>query len=130
MTTSPAGIVFGPVLGLLVFSNVVSRLLLVVTAWTATLREREPDRMPEPALAIVRPTITISARPGAATTGVPLQAGALLAVLGGVFAWRARPTRGPPSRADHGSRPERPTGESPSGDDAPGGRTTRLLPAP
>jgi membrane protein len=36
VTSSPTGAIFGPVIGLLVFSNLVARFLLLVTAWTAT----------------------------------------------------------------------------------------------
>ena len=36
---SPAGLAFGPLLGLLVFAFLVSRFLLFVTAWAATARE-------------------------------------------------------------------------------------------
>lgn len=36
VTSSPTGAVFGPVIGLLVFANLVARFLLLITAWTAT----------------------------------------------------------------------------------------------
>ncbi|MET0134250.1 MAG: YhjD/YihY/BrkB family envelope integrity protein, partial [Kibdelosporangium sp.] len=36
VTSSPTGAVFGPIIGLLVFANLVARFLLFVTAWTAT----------------------------------------------------------------------------------------------
>jgi membrane protein len=36
VTSSPAGALFGPVIGLLVFANLVARFLLFITAWTAT----------------------------------------------------------------------------------------------
>lgn len=39
VTNSPAGVAFGPILGLLVFANVVSRFVLFVAAWAATLHE-------------------------------------------------------------------------------------------
>lgn len=39
VTNSPAGRVFGPVIGLMVFAFFVSRFLLFVTAWAATARE-------------------------------------------------------------------------------------------
>lgn len=41
VTNSPTGAVFGPILGLLVFVYLVSRLLLFVTAWAATAPENE-----------------------------------------------------------------------------------------
>jgi membrane protein len=36
VTSSPAGALFGPVIGLLVFANLVARFMLFITAWTAT----------------------------------------------------------------------------------------------
>src|SRR4051812_36372605 len=39
VTSSPTGALFGPVIGLLVFSNLVARFVLMVTAWTATATE-------------------------------------------------------------------------------------------
>nr|WP_083467234.1 inner membrane protein YhjD [Kibdelosporangium sp. MJ126-NF4] len=36
VTNSPTGALFGPVIGLLVFANLVARFLLFITAWTAT----------------------------------------------------------------------------------------------
>ncbi|MCE7005920.1 inner membrane protein YhjD [Kibdelosporangium philippinense] len=36
VTSSPTGAIFGPVIGLLVFANLVARFLLFITAWTAT----------------------------------------------------------------------------------------------
>ncbi len=36
VTSSPTGALFGPVIGLLVFANLVARFLLFITAWTAT----------------------------------------------------------------------------------------------
>jgi len=41
VTSSPTGALFGPVIGLLVFSNLVARFVLMVTAWTATATESE-----------------------------------------------------------------------------------------
>lgn len=42
---SPTGAVFGPVIGLLVFTNLIARFLLFATAWTATARPRhQPHR--------------------------------------------------------------------------------------
>ena len=43
-TSSPTATVFGPVIGLLVFANLVSRFLLYITAWTATARENQLSR--------------------------------------------------------------------------------------
>ncbi|MBP2322698.1 membrane protein [Kibdelosporangium banguiense] len=54
VTSSPTGVIFGPVIGLLVFANLVARFLLFVTAWTATANpgsgrsaSSSPDQSPE-----------------------------------------------------------------------------------
>ncbi len=88
VTTSPAGVAFGPILGLLVFTNVVARLVLFVTAWAATLPENEPVPTGEPAPVIVRPAITMGAHPSPATTAALLGAGAVLGAVVGVFTRR------------------------------------------
>jgi membrane protein len=85
VTTSPAGVAFGPILGLLVFTNVVARLVLFVTAWAATLPENETEHIREPAPVIVRPAITLGGRPSSRTTAALLGAGAVFgAVVGAV----------------------------------------------
>ena len=48
VTTSPSGVVFGPIIGLLVFANLVARYLLFITAWTATAKENVLAALPEP----------------------------------------------------------------------------------
>ena len=82
VTNSPAGAAFGPIIGLLVFANFVSRFILFVTAWAATLKENEREELPEPAPVIVRPAITVGRTPGPRATAGLLGAGALLGVLG------------------------------------------------
>ncbi|MET0234617.1 MAG: inner membrane protein YhjD [Kibdelosporangium sp.] len=44
VTSSPTGALFGPIIGLLVFANLVARFLLLVTAWTATAASPGSDR--------------------------------------------------------------------------------------
>lgn len=39
VTSGPAGVVFGPIIGLMVFVNITCRLLLFCTAWAATAKE-------------------------------------------------------------------------------------------
>lgn len=46
VTISPAGRLFGPVIGLMVFAFFVSRFLLFVTAWAATARENAQQAPP------------------------------------------------------------------------------------
>ena len=82
VTNSPAGVAFGPIIGLLVFANFVSRFILFVTAWAATLKENEREELPEPAPVIVRPAVTVGRVPGPRATAGLLGAGAILGVLG------------------------------------------------
>jgi membrane protein len=52
VVTGPAGATFGPVLGLMVFAYITSRLILFATAWAATSAENlveEPIEPPAPA---------------------------------------------------------------------------------
>ncbi|OBF39237.1 inner membrane protein YhjD [Mycobacterium sp. ACS1612] len=52
VVTGPAGATFGPVLGLMVFAYITSRLILFATAWAATATENlveEPIEPPAPA---------------------------------------------------------------------------------
>ncbi|HEY0640427.1 MAG TPA: inner membrane protein YhjD [Pseudonocardiaceae bacterium] len=76
--SGPAGAVFGPVIGLLVFAFLVSRFLLFVTAWAATARENEQRVVPPPPGAVIRPTVTLHRGPDGRTAGSLLGAGALL----------------------------------------------------
>ena len=57
-THSPTGAVFGSIIGLLVFANLVSRFLLLATAWTATARENLVTKpVPAPPPAVIRPIV-------------------------------------------------------------------------
>ncbi len=85
VTNSPAGAAFGPIIGLLVFANFVSRFILFVTAWAATLKENEREEIPEPAPVIVRPAVTVGRAPGAGATAGLLGAGAVLGVVGSIL---------------------------------------------
>ncbi|WP_236796790.1 inner membrane protein YhjD [Amycolatopsis sp. GM8] len=82
VTSSPAGAVFGPIIGLLVFANLVSRFLLYVTAWTATARENIVTVVHEPPPAVIRPAVTIRRGAGAGAVAGAFSAGAMLAWLG------------------------------------------------
>jgi membrane protein len=53
----PAGVAFGPALGLMVFAYITSRLVLFATAWAATSPENlaaMPVQPPQPAVVVVR----------------------------------------------------------------------------
>ncbi|MEC3981240.1 YhjD/YihY/BrkB family envelope integrity protein [Amycolatopsis sp. H20-H5] len=82
VTKSPSFAVFGPVIGLLVFANLVSRFLLFVTAWTATAKENLKTVIEPPAPVVIRPSITVERGFGLGATAGAFSAGALLAWLG------------------------------------------------
>ncbi|WP_328391068.1 inner membrane protein YhjD [Nocardia sp. NBC_00416] len=79
--SSPAGAAFGSVIGIMVFSYVVYRIILFATAWAATARENEQLlSVPVPGPAVIRPRIQTAARPGAGTAAALFGAGALVAL--------------------------------------------------
>ncbi|ASR34200.1 inner membrane protein YhjD [Prauserella marina] len=80
--SSPSGAVFGPIIGLLVFANLVARFLLYVTAWTATARENVVRRVAPPPPVVIRPEVTVRRGAGAGAVAGAFGAGALLAWLG------------------------------------------------
>jgi len=88
---SPTAIVFGPVLGLLVFTYLVSRFLLFVTSWAATVRENGLPESPEkaPPSAVIRPNVTVQRGPTPGSAAALLGAGAILGLA------LARLRRGP-----------------------------------
>ncbi|MFI5777293.1 inner membrane protein YhjD [Nocardia sp. NPDC051570] len=78
--TSPAGVAFGPILGLMVFAYITSRIILFATAWAATASENEPEAEiapPPPAVIEPRMSAGLSAGTGAMLFG----AGAAVAAL-------------------------------------------------
>lgn len=80
---SPSGTVFGTLLGLLVFINLVARFLVFITAWTATAREnahRSADPVLAPDPVVISPTVHLTGRPAATTTAGLLGAGAIAGV--------------------------------------------------
>jgi membrane protein len=83
VTNSPSTVLFGPILGLLFFANLVSRFLLFVTAWTATAKENMVTVVEPPPPAIIRPRIAVERPrfPYSATAGA-FSAGALLGWFG------------------------------------------------
>jgi len=61
VVTGPAGATFGPVLGLMVFAYITSRLILFATAWAATSHETlamAPVAPPDPAQITTRVAVT------------------------------------------------------------------------
>ena len=82
VTSSPSGVIFGPIIGLLVFANLVSRFLLFVTAWTATARENVVTVVEPPPPAVIRPIVQVRRGPGAGSIAGAFGAGAVLAWFG------------------------------------------------
>jgi len=86
--SGPAGAIFGPVIGLLVFAFLVSRFILFVTAWAATARENQRRVVTPPAAgATIRPVVTVHDGPDGRTAAGLVGAGA---VFGAGLAWLLR----------------------------------------
>jgi membrane protein len=82
VTKSPSAALFGPVIGLLVFANLVSRFLLLVTAWTATAKENQHEIVQPPPPVRLEQHVTLQRGPGLGAVAGAFGAGALLAWLG------------------------------------------------
>ncbi|WP_370946587.1 YhjD/YihY/BrkB family envelope integrity protein [Amycolatopsis sp. cg5] len=83
VSSSPSTVLFGPILGLLFFANLVSRFLLFVTAWTATAPENEVKVVAPPGPVILRPNVTVERRPSFGVPAAAFGAGALVGYLRG-----------------------------------------------
>ncbi len=82
VSDSPSGKLFGPIIGLLLFANFVSRFLLFITAWTATARENlvvEPPAPPPPA--VISPRMIVRGGPNARSAAGLVGVGAVLGLL-------------------------------------------------
>jgi membrane protein len=77
VSRSPTGAAFGSIIGLLFFISLVSRLLVFITAWTATARDA-PRKLAAPPPSVVLRQVTLPAGSPAA----PAAAGVLAGVLG------------------------------------------------
>lgn len=79
----PAGVAFGPILGILVFGNITARLILFCTAYAASSRESMAlAHVPPPDSAVITPRVEV--RSGAGVRGGLALLGA--GVVGGVLA--------------------------------------------
>ncbi|MEZ5153647.1 inner membrane protein YhjD [Rhodococcus zopfii] len=79
----PAGVAFGPILGVLVFANLTAKLLLLCTAWAASKKENLAlAHVPAPEPATITPRLEVHQGPGVrgglALVGAGLLGGALL----------------------------------------------------
>jgi len=86
VTAGPAGATFGPIIGILVFFFITSRLLLFATAWAATATENVVHAAPPPpGLAIIAPRVQLTRAPS-------VRAGVALLGVGAVLgaSWRRR----------------------------------------
>ena len=79
--TSPSGQLFGPIIGLLVFANLVSRFLLFITAWTSTAAENVIPTSDAPGPAVISPRVIVRTGPTPRSAIGLLGAGALLSLL-------------------------------------------------
>jgi membrane protein len=75
---SPAGVAFGPVLGLMVFAYITAYLVLFCTAWAATA-SNDPRRQPvaPPPPAIIAPRVQIDEGRGTRQTLTAMALGAV-----------------------------------------------------
>ncbi len=79
--TSPAGVAFGPILGLMVFAYITARIILFATAWAATARENMLEaEVPPPGPAVIQPRMSagMTAKTGAVLFGAGAVAAAAL----------------------------------------------------
>jgi len=86
VTAGPAGATFGPIIGILVFFFITSRLLLFATAWAATATENIVHAAtPVPGPAIIAPQVALTGAPS-------VRAGVALLGIGAVLGagWRRR----------------------------------------
>ncbi len=60
VSSSPAGVAFGSIIGFMVFTYTTYRITLFATAWAATAVENEPDtELPAPAPAVIAPRVGV-----------------------------------------------------------------------
>jgi membrane protein len=80
---SPSAAVFGSTLGLFIFIYYASRFVLFVTAWTATGRASDQERVvPVPAPATIRSELVVRSGPDARTAAGLVGAGIAIGLLG------------------------------------------------
>lgn len=83
VTSGPAGATFGPIIGILVFFYVTSRLVLFATAWAATARENQVlvATAPVPGPAVIAPQVQVRRGPGVGLGVLLVGVGAAVAAL-------------------------------------------------
>ncbi|MEV4054138.1 YhjD/YihY/BrkB family envelope integrity protein [Amycolatopsis sp. NPDC049688] len=88
ISDSPTGIAFGWIIGLIFFISLVARLLVFVTAWTATGSDAPPKPVQPPAPVVLKPVVVVDP-----PMAVPATVGVVTGVLGTLLALRWRRTR-------------------------------------
>ncbi|WP_215542227.1 YhjD/YihY/BrkB family envelope integrity protein [Amycolatopsis sp. CA-230715] len=83
--SSPTGVAFGSAIGLLFFIALVSRMVVVITAWTATASDAPAKQPAPPGPAVIRPVVTPRRAPLA-----PAFAGAVTGALATLAVTRLR----------------------------------------
>ncbi|PSR67257.1 inner membrane protein YhjD [Nocardia sp. MDA0666] len=81
--TSPAGVAFGSIIGLMVFAYITARIILFATAWAATARENEVEaEIPAPGPAVIEPRMHagMTASTGLALFGVGAALGSMVGI--------------------------------------------------
>jgi membrane protein len=84
---SPTGIAFGSIIGLIFFISLVARLLVFVTAWTATGSDAPSKPVQPPAPVVLKPVVVVDP-----PMAVPATVGVVTGVLATLLAlwWRRR----------------------------------------
>ncbi|MBN6036910.1 YhjD/YihY/BrkB family envelope integrity protein [Amycolatopsis sp. 195334CR] len=88
VSSSPTGAAFGSVIGVLVFISLVSRMLVFLTAWTATARDA-PVTVRPPSPVVIRPVLP----PRRTASALPAAAGVLTGVIATLGVQRHRRRR-------------------------------------
>ncbi|MBB4684839.1 YhjD/YihY/BrkB family envelope integrity protein [Amycolatopsis jiangsuensis] len=88
ISQSPSVVAFGSVIGLLFFISLIARMLVFITAWTATAGDAPLKPVPPPTSAQLRPIVVQKHN-----ASVPAALGVVFGVLGTLFALRGRHRR-------------------------------------
>lgn len=86
---SPTGVAFGSIIGLIFFISLVARMLVFITAWTATARDAPPRPVQPPPPVVVRPVVA----PADPHGFKPALVGAVTGVVATLAAQRLRSRR-------------------------------------
>ncbi|MBT0566797.1 inner membrane protein YhjD [Williamsia sp. CHRR-6] len=83
VTNGPAGATFGPIIGIMVFAFLTTRIILFATAWAATDEANARFTQAElPAAVTVSPKVTVRREPSAGSLALAAGVGAVLVAVG------------------------------------------------